>query len=293
MNRMDQPPGDELRFDLLVDGELNDVERHQLLASLDQEPGAWRRCALAFLEAQAWQQSMRGMQRAESNGSLGADVGANDQSPAPTSVEAAHAIRLDRFGRPDGTGLNGRRRHGKGPDGAELDGELSMSTRAPSSSWLGLALAMAICFLVAFVLGGEFRQRWVAKPTPSSLITQRPIPRPAARSAATDVSDAPPSEGDIALVASEVIPWAEATFVMDDAGREVEVPVFDLDPYAQQVLLENSTAALDHLRQQLQRSGFDVQRRVSWSPVEMGGGQQMYVPVGDFEISLAANRAAQ
>ena len=51
---------DEQRvLDRLVDGELGQFERHQLLAALDDEPSAWRRCALAFLESQnfRWQLS--------------------------------------------------------------------------------------------------------------------------------------------------------------------------------------------------------------------------------------------
>ncbi len=45
-------------FDRLVDGELTETERHQLLASLDQEPDGWRRCALAFLESQSWKKEL-------------------------------------------------------------------------------------------------------------------------------------------------------------------------------------------------------------------------------------------
>jgi hypothetical protein len=44
-------------FDRLVDGELSDSERRSLLASLDTKPEGWRRCALAFLEAQTWRES--------------------------------------------------------------------------------------------------------------------------------------------------------------------------------------------------------------------------------------------
>lgn len=47
------------QFDRLVDDELSAVERQQLLASLDDRPEGWRRCALAFLEAQAWGQEFR------------------------------------------------------------------------------------------------------------------------------------------------------------------------------------------------------------------------------------------
>ena len=50
---------DETRvLDRLVDGELGQAERCELLAALDDEPGAWRRCALAFLEAQAWRHEL-------------------------------------------------------------------------------------------------------------------------------------------------------------------------------------------------------------------------------------------
>lgn len=43
----------EVRFDRLVDGELSPEEYRALVASLDDEPGGWRDCALAFLEQQA------------------------------------------------------------------------------------------------------------------------------------------------------------------------------------------------------------------------------------------------
>ncbi len=61
MNSSDDnlPPVDDERFDLLADGELPEAERRGLLLALDDVPGGWRRCALAFLEAQSWKQEMR------------------------------------------------------------------------------------------------------------------------------------------------------------------------------------------------------------------------------------------
>src|SRR4030042_131709 len=47
---------DQRRFDLLVDGQLSEPERRELLSGLDDRADGWRRCALAFLEAQAWKQ---------------------------------------------------------------------------------------------------------------------------------------------------------------------------------------------------------------------------------------------
>ncbi len=52
---------DDRHLDLLVDGELGDPERRQLLLRLDAEPDGWRRCALAFLEAQTWREGMRAL----------------------------------------------------------------------------------------------------------------------------------------------------------------------------------------------------------------------------------------
>ena len=50
---------DNTQLDLLVDGELSDEERREVLSRLDTEPDGWRRCALAFLEAQIWREGMR------------------------------------------------------------------------------------------------------------------------------------------------------------------------------------------------------------------------------------------
>ena len=49
---------DAMLIDQLVDGELSGDERRHLLASLEAQPDGWRRCALAFIEAQAWRSAM-------------------------------------------------------------------------------------------------------------------------------------------------------------------------------------------------------------------------------------------
>jgi hypothetical protein len=53
-----QPQSEDILLDRLVDGELTGNERRQLLESFDKRPEAWRRCALAFLEAQSWREEM-------------------------------------------------------------------------------------------------------------------------------------------------------------------------------------------------------------------------------------------
>ena len=56
---------DDRRFDRLVDGELSPAEYEALLTALDAEPDMWRRCALAFLEAQAWRGEMSAIRRGQ------------------------------------------------------------------------------------------------------------------------------------------------------------------------------------------------------------------------------------
>jgi hypothetical protein len=70
-------------LDLLVDDELSDDRRRELLSQFDGQPDGWRRCALAFLEAQGWRRNLRGLQRKSSS------VG--QSGPAPASNVAAPA----------------------------------------------------------------------------------------------------------------------------------------------------------------------------------------------------------
>src|SRR5690349_17727894 len=51
------------RIERLVDGELSAEDYRALLASLEDEPGGWKRCALAFLEDQALAAEMGAIRR--------------------------------------------------------------------------------------------------------------------------------------------------------------------------------------------------------------------------------------
>ena len=77
---------DDILFDRLVDGELSSDERRKLLASLDDRPGGWRRCALAFVEAQSWR------------GGLKQIVRESDATPSPVRASAPLPARTGRRG---------------------------------------------------------------------------------------------------------------------------------------------------------------------------------------------------
>ena len=81
------PPIDQRHLDRLVDGELEAAARRELLKALDDLPGGWRRCALAFLEAQAWRSDLRGAVRAS----------VSIAAPAQPVIARPHS-RVDRLG---------------------------------------------------------------------------------------------------------------------------------------------------------------------------------------------------
>ena len=67
MNQTTDLPADDRTLDRLVDGELSPAEYDDALRSLDRRPDGWRRCALAFIEAQAWQRDIGLMRREETS----------------------------------------------------------------------------------------------------------------------------------------------------------------------------------------------------------------------------------
>lgn len=61
MNRQEKVLEEQL--DRLVDGELSDPEYRNLLQSLEGQPDGWRRCAMAFLEAQVWGRELNAVRK--------------------------------------------------------------------------------------------------------------------------------------------------------------------------------------------------------------------------------------
>jgi hypothetical protein len=53
------PPLDDDFIDRIVDGTLTPAELRAAAVRLDRDPGGWKRCAVAFLEAQCWRESFR------------------------------------------------------------------------------------------------------------------------------------------------------------------------------------------------------------------------------------------
>jgi hypothetical protein len=80
-------------LDVLVDGELSESERRELLLKLDQSPGGWRACALAFLESQSWKQACGAIAREQDAAGKPIASVVPSGSPAPTARVARSRFR--------------------------------------------------------------------------------------------------------------------------------------------------------------------------------------------------------
>jgi hypothetical protein len=235
------PPIDDEQFDLLVDGELPEAQRRRLLASLDETPGAWRRCALAFLETQSWKEELGRM--------------ASERPDEPPTVPARRLA--SRFG--------GR---------------------------LRTLLAMAACFLMAFVLGLALRDAWRAGPAVGpeqrSLVADR-VPNDA--SAEPGPQEAVVAESALAEsspVPATASPWRTVTLAVDggpDGETEfIHIPAREWrsgeDPWRESMKSAIPPSLLEFLNQR----GYRFQQDHRLVPVPLKDGRQLVVPMDLVEV---------
>ncbi len=122
-------------FDRLVDGEATPAERRALLQQLDEQPDGWRRCALAFLQVQAWRIEMADWHPAQAP-SPASDVPA---SGIPASDNLASTVAPD---------------------------AIASVLKTPPVAFANrygkplIALAMAASFFLAFAAGLALRGAW-------------------------------------------------------------------------------------------------------------------------------------
>jgi hypothetical protein len=259
---------DDTRFDRLVDEELSEEERRQLLGQLDDEPGGWRRCALAFLEAQCWRQAFGELPNLRD--SLSAALG-------PAGKYAAEK--------------------------PALPGQTSLPFETPPRTlWLGrlkVLSAMAASFLAAMWLGTMAQRAWVGQPrglpgsgggsgTYGSLaVVKESHPSLTPNVPENNLVSSPPR------ASSASRPWRMVTVSATSDGQHpqssIEVPAVERDNIDEQWLRSVPPAIPENVLRALTRTGHQIEQQREFVPVPLKDGRQLVVPVDRVNVHYIGN----
>jgi hypothetical protein len=233
-------------LDRLVDGELGQHERRQLLASLDDEPGAWRQCALAFLESQNWRLQLSRF----ASEPLVAQVTA---SPRDVSVKTISSSRHMNFS--------------------------SLGTILAIAASLLVAFGIGTRF-PSFANKDGGSNSIVAKQSESvdEPLVATPDEESPAQSAA---SDSPPELVDTATAPPQTLTLQP---IGDDGGEPIELPLIESDADGAIAASARPSALSGSLISQFEKDGFVVDRQQRLWPVDLPDGRRVLVPVEEVDI---------
>ena len=235
----------EQQFDLLVDGELSEADRRALLVQLEHEPDGWRRCALAFLEAQCWREEF-------------------GQTAAPAATQAAGA----------GAGHI-----------APLSQVEPAGRRQSWRQYAATSLTMAASFLIALVVGMGLRGNWSGGSHDSALlktaVSEFPLASRGALPAATVGSAIVPA----AQSANdwETVTLAAGRSA-DGPAETFRVRALRRDTLDQNLLEQVPDAISPELQQAFEQAGHRVVQQREIVPLQMKDGRRLVVPVDHIEI---------
>lgn len=250
--------GDDRRFDLLVDGELSEAQRSDLLKHLDDEPEGWRRCALAFLEAQCWKQ----------------ELGPIAHPPVPVSLS------LEPLPKPAAPRSNVRRWTSR------LGTLLAMA--ASFLVALGLGMQMRDRWSPGPVAatnnagsqGGTTASQEPGMPGARQQLA--PVPELVTVPAAPQRSEGPADRWEMVTLASDGQAGAEETIRLPAVQRDAIDPKW----------FEKLPGAIPQdVLQAFQRTGHEVQQHRELVPVQMQDGRRLVVPVDKVEVHYVGRPA--
>lgn len=254
---------DDKSFDRLVDDELSEKDRRELLGQLDDEPGGWRRCAMAFLEAQCWKSTLGEMANLRNSLSMALQSTRNAANETPIPQEKTPAVRLEK-------------------------------TR--QTPWLGRAKilsAMAASFLAALWLGTAAHRAWMTQPpgAGNSAIqvadnSRSYQPLQALHDSATNYVGGP------TRVHVHPNPWQMVTVSSSSDGQHpqsIRVPAVERENVDEQWLRSVPPAIPDNVRQALARTGHQIEQKRELMPVPLQDGRQLVVPVDRVNVRYVGN----
>lgn len=284
MNPQDSRPKDQYvqeEIDRLVDDELSQAERRAIIERLERLPDGWRRCALAFLEAQCWRRAIAPEEPCESAATPGAGLTVEG---APLAAETRVAPR-----RPTIT-----RRQPSSPS---------------ASRPLRTALAMAASFLVAFALGAAWRWGWLGMEAgdaaatgpqvadaPETFDGVRPVESPIAPG--SSVPDAPSALARDEAPAQSAESGVENPRPLgtvrlsvpvggDGPARSIELPVLEGGSLGAEWLGRLPAAVPPEVVRALEHSGMNVEQQRDVLRFRTPDGRALVVPVERLEVTRA------
>lgn len=245
-------------LDLLVDGELNEAQRRDVLAWCEREPDGWRRCALAFLDAQSWRGVLGQIagERTAAGERQGGDPRRSDDPLWAAPRASAAAVERPKT--------------------------------APPRSWLASALALAACVLVAFSIGLWARGGWPAGDRHRLALDEHH-----ALSRVANDGDSP--SGALAAGRPEQGPTGKVRLVVGGpAGTadEIQLPVVEA-PSLGDDWLRGQPAMPPDVQQALERLGHRVRQERRLVPFSLDDGRRVMVPVDQIDVQPVAERAYQ
>lgn len=250
---------DDRELDRLVDGELDEDRRRELLVQLETQPDGWRRCALAFLESQALVAAL-GPRSATAEGQ------AVELGRASASEPRAWAVPSQPISAGTAPAPHPRRR-----------GPLNLQP------WLN-ALAMTACFLIALNIGLQWRNgQDTANNTGRSTSQQ-----------ASNV--APPTAAPERAVAARgqlSADWQTVTLAVPDGASggtaQVQLPCRESDQLDEQWLKSLPGAISPEARRALERNGYQVRQHRQLVPLPLEDGRRLVVPVDQVELRFVGD----
>jgi len=255
-------------FDRLVDGELPEPERREVLLTLDRQPDGWRQCALAFLEAQTWGQTLTQYVREPSLAAPAGEFGRSGGAASSNSAAAtAVALKSEGF---DGAGNVSASAEGPttAPASRAADGALG------GSRWRS-TMAVAGSFLVTFSLG-MYAQRYFSTGAPGA----GQVPAIAGSVPATTVGSSP----GVLMVPVKV---------KTQDGREQLVRLPAVDNQLAAFFAQAPAAQVpDYVRDAAIRTGREIRVHREFRLVQFAD-RQILVPIDWVEVVPASNRGLQ
>ena len=252
------PSHDDRLLDLLVDGELDQETQRRLLASLDEDPDGWRRCALAFLEAQSW----------------GREFAAIVENP---SGEDNGITATERVGAEQGRHLSGS------------GGHVRNRWQTGRGSWLAMAASLFVAFSLGLVMRGVL-------PSEDGMTSvDGPLVMDGTDSGAHDPSRvAVDTESTGSESANDKEPFDMyqddfVTFVVDGpAGqpqRIIQAPLIEEDLIDPRLRLRGAEAVSPLVKRVLEERGYQTRTRRRYAPFKLPNGSRTLVPVDDVQIT--------